>query len=224
MKNSSSEQLNELFAALSKAQGQIQGVVKDATNPFFKSQYTSLDSCWDACRGPLSANGLSVVQTVDESEGKMVLCTILGHSSGQYISSRVPLIMAKPDPQSFGSAVSYLRRYSLCAMVGLTQSDDDGEHAMQSFRKKDTPLKSTPLVEPSISQEEFMEKIYEKFGDKYSLEGIGEYLSHLEREKNVKSQQIMIQALTPTLTERFCAGWQKWKQSKDSSSEWSNEK
>ena len=57
-----SEQINELAAALAKAQGEITGALKDSANPFFKSKYADLASCWDACRGPLSRNGLSVIQ------------------------------------------------------------------------------------------------------------------------------------------------------------------
>src|SRR5437868_805458 len=91
--NKTSEQLNEIFSALAKAQGQIQAAVKDKSNPYFKSSYSTLDACWDSCRAPLTSNGLSVVQTINESEGgKMFITTILGHSSGQFISSTVPLL------------------------------------------------------------------------------------------------------------------------------------
>ena len=77
-----SEQVNEIFGALSKAQGQMRGATKDATNPFFKARYSSLHATWEACRQALSDNGLSVTQVVTGSSPTMVLVTILGHSSG----------------------------------------------------------------------------------------------------------------------------------------------
>ena len=57
-----SEQINELGAALAKAQGLIEGAKKDSANPFFKSKYADLASVWEACRKHLSDNGLSVTQ------------------------------------------------------------------------------------------------------------------------------------------------------------------
>ncbi|MES2409046.1 MAG: ERF family protein [Patescibacteria group bacterium] len=130
-----SENLDKLFEALSLAQGKIKGAIKDSANPFFKSKYTSLDSCWDAIRLPLSEHGLSVVQAVGEQDGKPNLTIILGHSSGQYISSSMTLSIKSQDSQGISSAISYARRFTLCAMVGITQGDDDdGEKEMESAR------------------------------------------------------------------------------------------
>ena len=123
-----SENINELASALSKAQGKITGALKDSSNPFFKSKYADLAACWDACRGPLSENGLAVIQTTEPGDG-VTLVTTLAHSSGQWISSK--LIMAPKDfsPQSVGSCITYARRYALAAMVGLAQIDDDANSA-----------------------------------------------------------------------------------------------
>ena len=150
-----SDQLNELFGALAKAQAKIHGAAKDAKNPFYKSDYATLDACWAACRDPLSVNGLSIIQTVSEDQGKLYLTTILGHSSGQYISSRVPLPINKPDPQALGSCLSYMRRYSLCAIVGITQSDDDAEEAMPPASERNAPPVSvTPVSVEYITSDE----------------------------------------------------------------------
>lgn len=125
-----SDQINELAAALAKAQGEIQGAVKDSKNPFFKSNYADLASVWDACRAPLSKNNLAVIQTTEANEkGQLILKTILAHSSGQWISSDYPIITAKQDAQGMGSGMTYSRRYALAAMVGIVQVDDDGELA-----------------------------------------------------------------------------------------------
>ena len=127
-----SEQINELAAALAKAQAKIETAKKDQTNPFYKSQYAGLPQVWDACRKYLTDNGLSVVQTTDTSENGTILETMLLHSSGQWISSIYPVNPVKNDPQGIGSALTYARRYSLMALVGVVAddaSDDDGNAA-----------------------------------------------------------------------------------------------
>jgi hypothetical protein len=126
-----SETIGALAAALSKAQADITGALKDSSNPFFKSKYADLASCWDACRKQLAANNLAVIQTVyvhwekDES----VLATTLAHSSGEWIRSELPIRAKDASPQAQGSAITYARRYALAAIVGLAQIDDDAEAA-----------------------------------------------------------------------------------------------
>lgn len=124
-----SEQINELATALSKAQASIGPAIKDSYNPFFKSKYADLSSVWAACKEPLTKNGLAVVQTMSAQEGKMFLITTLTHSSGQWMSSTLPICPMKNDPQGLGSAITYLRRYSLASITGVTTDDDDGQSA-----------------------------------------------------------------------------------------------
>ena len=100
--------------------------IKDSSNPFFKMQYADLASVWEACRKPLSDNGLSIVQTLDD--GKVE--TILLHTSGQYVSSVLAFTAKEQTSQSIGSAITYARRYALSALVGICPDDDDGEAAM----------------------------------------------------------------------------------------------
>ncbi len=125
-----SENINELAKALAHAQSQFKGAIKDSANPFFKSNYADLESCWTAIREPLTKNGLSVAQLVQMEGPIPVLETMLLHTSGQFISSKSPIICAKQnDPQAFGAAITYMRRFNLSAIVGLTQVDDDGNTA-----------------------------------------------------------------------------------------------
>lgn len=125
-----SEQINELAAALSKAQGKITGALKDSENPFFKSKYADLASCWDAAREQLAANGLAVIQTTSVGDnGAAVVTTMLAHSSGQWVRDTIALMPVKGDPQGMGSCYTYARRYSLAAIVGIAQVDDDGNAA-----------------------------------------------------------------------------------------------
>jgi hypothetical protein len=124
-----SEQINELAAALSKAQANITGALKDSANPFFRSKYADLASCWDACRKQLTDNNLSVIQTTDIVADTVVVRTTLAHSSGQWISGILPVKAKDDGPQAQGSGITYARRYALAAMVGLAQIDDDAEAA-----------------------------------------------------------------------------------------------
>jgi hypothetical protein len=109
----------------------------DAENPYFKSKYATLESCWNACRDLLSSNGLAVVQSPgSDGNGRIVVRSTLIHTSGEWISASVSLKPVKDDPQAAGSAITYGRRYGLCALVGIvTNDDDDGNYATQPTGK-----------------------------------------------------------------------------------------
>ncbi len=126
-----SEQINELAKALCAAQQEMRHAIKDAKNPFFKSDYATLAAISDACLPALNKNGIAVTQTTTHSDNlHTALHTTLMHVSGQWISSEYPVNPGKPDPQSLGSALSYARRYSLAGIAGVVVGDDDGEAAM----------------------------------------------------------------------------------------------
>jgi len=150
-----SEQINELATALAKAQGEILPAAKDGLNPHFKSRYADLASISNACRPALSKHGIATVQTTDEENGKLVLHTTLLHTSGQWMTSTLPVISAKQDAQSIGSALTYMRRYGLAAMVGVVaDDDDDGERAMPRYTKNDKPQEEqAPVISRSQAYE-----------------------------------------------------------------------
>ena len=124
-----SESIAELAAALSKAQGVMSGVIKDASNPIYNSKYATLAASWDAVRGALSANGLAIVQTCDNGDNSIIVETTLLHSSGQWVSGSISGGTVKADPQGIGSLITYFRRYGLQAICGLAPEDDDGNAA-----------------------------------------------------------------------------------------------
>ena len=126
-----SEQINELALALSKAQGEIENAGKDGSNPHFNSKYATLASVLIEVRKVLNPHGLSVVQTTEVLPDGMVLNTMLMHSTGQFITAQTPLMLQKQDMQGLGSAITYARRYSLAAMFGIAQEDDDGNKACE---------------------------------------------------------------------------------------------
>jgi len=129
-----SDTINELAAALSKAQGQMQTAKKGAENPHFRSKYADLASVWEACRTALTAHGLSVVQsprmTFNGTTGLVEVETRLLHSSGQWMADTVTVPVSKLDAQGVGSAVTYARRYALAAFASVAPDDDDGNGAV----------------------------------------------------------------------------------------------
>jgi hypothetical protein len=145
-----SEQINELAAALAKAQAEITAAEEDRTAKVQSDRanytygYATLASVWDACRGPLSKHGLSVVQTPVAQYGRasenerdrrtnesacVTVTTLLLHQSGQWIESVLTLNADGTTPQKIGSAITYARRYALSSMVGVAPDDDDGADA-----------------------------------------------------------------------------------------------
>lgn len=145
-----SETMKELYTALAKAQGQIEGASKERENLHFKSKYADLASVWDAIRAPLSANGLCVIQLPELlADGKMILRTILAHSSGSQIETVYPLNPVAQTPQGYGSAITYARRYTLMAITGVAPEDDDGNAA--SGHKTETMARTTDReMEPQV--------------------------------------------------------------------------
>lgn len=121
-----SESIKELATALSKFQATVGLVKKDSTNPFFHSKYADLSTIIEAIRDQLSKQGLSFAQFPDEKG----LTTILMHISGEWISSTADIKPKDDTPQAQGSAITYMRRYALSAVLGIaTEDDDDGNSA-----------------------------------------------------------------------------------------------
>lgn len=134
-----SEAINELSAALAKAQGEMENASKDKQNPHFKSAYADLASIWDAIRGPLSKHGLAVLQMpFEDDKGRISLETMISHSSGQFISTTYCLPPMKADVQGLGSAITYMKRYALTGL-GVAPEDDDGEGAVARTLPQSSP-------------------------------------------------------------------------------------
>ena len=129
-----SDNIGALAAALAKAQAALKPAAKDATNPHFKSRYADLAAVMEACRVPLTANGLAVSQSAEAQDARVTITTLLLHSSGEWLSSALTLTARDASPQSVGSAISYGRRYGLSCVVGVTADDDDDAEAAQPSR------------------------------------------------------------------------------------------
>ena len=127
-----SEQINEIAGALAKAQGEIANATKDSSNPHFKTKYADLASVREAVQAPLSKHGIAVVQGVRTTGEGVEVETLLAHGSGQWLAETLTIPLGQRSAQAVGSAISYGRRYSLMAIVGIAADDDDGNEATAS--------------------------------------------------------------------------------------------
>lgn len=127
-----SDTINEIAAALAKAQGDIANPAKEAENPHFRSRYADLAAGLNAVKSALSANAIAVVQSTYMADDLLMLNTRLVHASGQWFSSDYPVCRFPAKHQEAGSALTYSRRYALFALVGIAGDDDDGNEASKS--------------------------------------------------------------------------------------------
>ncbi len=148
-----STEIADLAAAMVKVQQALVPACKDAENPFSKSRYTTLNSVIEACRAALISNGIWVVQIpVPVEPGHLGLMTKLVHaSSGQWQSSLMVMPLPKPDPQGYGSALTYARRYGLATLVGLVSELDDDAAAATPGRNRTAKAASAKPPAPSTA-------------------------------------------------------------------------
>jgi len=127
-----------IAAAFVKAQRQFGPALKTSTNPHFRSKYADLSNCIEAVIDALNANGIGLMQRTYESKDGVMVETIFVHESGEVMECgllHVPA--AKQDPQGYGSALTYARRYSLLAATGLAPEDDDGNASRRTEVKSE---------------------------------------------------------------------------------------
>lgn len=184
----SSENLNELAAALSEAQSEFGAVAKDSENPFFHSSYASLASVVKTATPVISKHGLSVSQHLGFDSGVDTLTTWLLHSSGQWIKDTMRLHLVKQDPQSQGSATSYAKRYAYMAVLGLVADDDDDGNAASSG----------PAREPKISLAELKAAADRAGATKEDVEG---YFKGKFNISLADANQVSINAATDHFTQ-----------------------
>ncbi len=139
-----STELNELFSALSLFQGELENATKEIGKPGITYKYADLAICLNTAKAHLLKNNLAVTQLLGMSQnGKQTMITMLTHKSGQYISSETELPAAilhgssgKNPVQVLGSAITYMRRYSFAAIIGMAQEDDDGNSSNNTTNVK----------------------------------------------------------------------------------------
>jgi hypothetical protein len=190
-----SEQINELAAALVKAQAAVRPAIKDSVNPHFRSKYADLTSVWEACREALTSNGLSIVQMPEQGPDadSISLTTILLHASGQYISGTVTSPLARRDAQGVGSALTYLRRYALAAMVGVVADEDDDGNSAVGNGSAPRPASRPAAPQPAAKNEaprdasEAEQRFYARYGEAIggkTWQAVQRYLGHVMPRPN----------------------------------------
>jgi ERF superfamily len=180
-----SESIKLIATALLKAQQEMTFASKGATNPHFKSKYADLPSVIDAVKSPLNDAGIVFLQTPSPSDdGRLHLTTRLIHSSGEWIEDTATCPLPKQDPQGFGSALTYLRRYSLAAICGLYQDDDDGNGAV-----------AVNTISPNILKD--LIKSIEMAGNLDSLRNI-----YIDAVVKVNGEQVALKSLEITKDKR----------------------
>ena len=150
MQISMSEDVSEIAKALCEVQQCELFALTDKKNPFYKSEYADISSVWSAIRKPLTDNDLAIAQPLGRLGDLITISTILLHKSGQWIKGSLS-VKPKPDkdghedPQKVGALITYLRRFSISAMVGVCPADDDGNIASGKSETK----KPSPAIIPS---------------------------------------------------------------------------
>ena len=136
--------MQAIAAALVKAQKEFGPALKTATNPHFRSKYASLDACVEAVIDALNNNGIFLMQYTHPCEDGVIVETMFIHESGEHMSGgKLHVPASKQDPQGYGSALTYARRYSLQAACGIAPEDDDGNAASKSKPEPKKPAAGT---------------------------------------------------------------------------------
>ena len=122
--------MKNIATALVKAQRAFGPALKDKTNPAFRSKYADLGACIEAVIDALNGAGIALIQMQHPHEGGVCVETVFVHESGEQLSAgKLSVPASKQDPQGYGSALTYARRYSLMAACGIAPEDDDGNAA-----------------------------------------------------------------------------------------------
>lgn len=201
-----SEAIDKISPAVVKAQSELKHAIKDSENGAFKqggkaSKYADLTAVWDAAKGVLAPNKLAALQDVVCSDSGVGVRTRLLHESGQWIEFDPPMIpLEKRTAHGVGSALTYGRRFSLSAALGVVaDSDDDGNAASQSNGSGVADAQSTTQFDkvknaPGISEAKTWAR--EHIRDLENSENGGEFLTTIE---SVRGRWAKVCAVYPNL-------------------------
>lgn len=171
----------EFFAAMAGAQSEIENASKSSVNPHFKNKYADLAEVLNTVRPVFAKHGLSILQSTAMEPGVAVsVTTVIGHKAGGYVTSVASCVPAKWDAQGIGAATTYLRRYSLAAMAGVSQEDDDGNAASHN-----RPAPAAVVRQPSKALTDILASI-ESITNVDDLAAVRASLSSLsDEERNI---------------------------------------
>lgn len=147
--------MDKIAKAFVAAQTAFGPALKTSANPFFKSKYADLSVVIEAVIDALHKNGIALIQNCHESDTGVIVETVFLHESGEMIScGKLSVPAAKHDPQGFGSAITYARRYGLMAACGIAPEDDDGNAAAKAKKDQDKQKPKSDAAK-SVSQDVF---------------------------------------------------------------------
>lgn len=143
--------MKQISAALVKAKKEFQPALKNAVNPHLKNRYADLGACLDAVDDALLNNGIFMFQETSEDESGVTVETVFLHESGEELRcGKLHVPAPKQDPQGYGSALTYARRYSLSTACGIAAEDDDGNAgSKQAKPKQEQPLIASNATAPA---------------------------------------------------------------------------
>lgn len=141
--------MNKVSKAFVDAQRKFAPALKQSTNPHFKSKYVDLAGCVEAVIDALNEHGIALMQKTHQSDNGVCVETLFIHESGETLSGGMLSVPAsKIDPQGYGSALTYARRYSLMAACGQAPEDDDGNAATAATRASSAPQPEAKPAQP----------------------------------------------------------------------------
>ncbi len=184
--------MKNIATAFVKAQRDFAPALKTSTNPHFKSKYADLAACVESVIDALNTNGIAMIQRTHDDETGVTVETVFIHESGETIESgRLHVPAAKNDPQGYGSALTYARRYSLMAACGIAPEDDDGNSA--SRKPKNQTLTDSAVADfvATISGSETMDVLKNAFAEAYRAAEIAlddKAKASFEKAKNERKQ------------------------------------
>jgi hypothetical protein len=139
--------MKNIATAFVKAKRTFSPALKDKTNPAFRSKYADLGACLEAVNDALLENGIAIYQETHEDSTGVTVETVLLHETGESLrSGKLHVPAAKQDPQGYGSALTYARRYSLMTACGIAPEDDDGNAAVKAKAAIPATFRSSPTM------------------------------------------------------------------------------
>lgn len=154
-----SDEIQELAKALAKANKEVTNPQKNATNPHFKSRYSTLDKVIEAYKEVYLNHGITVLENPVTEDGNVGVEVTLLHESGQYITHDPFLLPpGKNTAQGYGSSITYCRRYALSSVMNISSEDDDDGNVASSYEPQNDPLNNEMMAKVADATRHFNSK------------------------------------------------------------------
>lgn len=194
--------MKNISAAFVKAKRSFGPALKDKTNPHFRSKYADLGACIDAVEEALLANGIAFIQETSEDPSGVTVETLFLHESGEQIRcGKLHVPAAKQDPQGFGSALTYARRYSLMAACGIAPEDDDGNSATKAVQEKRASGAMADTLETislTIEERDYLKELAQNVIDLFAAKGQATAYERVESEGLENEHKIYLWSRLPS--------------------------